>query len=747
MSQRTQSQAKQNGATSFSPVASGVLQRQCACGAHTTGGDCESCGKKNLALQRKIQNSELGAQRSDTVPPIVHEVLRSPGQPLDAATRAFMEPRFGHDFGSVRVHTDVRAAESARAVNALAYTVGRDVVFGAGWSTQDTTAGKRLLAHELTHVVQQAPFAAFSGSPIVGDASDAYEVEADQVAARLTEDTGESVRVRQTGRGGVLRRFSSGEHELIGKKAYDKAFTNVQVVSTGQPAPAIDVSFIQELRSFNFRTKGGRAFTYGQVVAEADNVASFEMMEDERLHRSSSGVNIPIISPLLNPVWDWIGDNTHYLDLASRNRTHFHPHNYLSYQPWHWQALKTMNRAWQLIQQANQISREVRALLTRYHAEDRRGRQALAELDTLDGKTTPRTSELDRMVDSALNQMTALLAQAKSKQEQYQKVKTQANNLALRAMAMNGFGDHFLTDAFAAGHIVTPRKELLDEYTTRFLGVIPVGGVLKCSNIPSLAWHDLDNMYGVQVDNLNGDSWLTYGDDYADKDTPKGRSLSPTLEHVVDATAVSIGQMWQAAGGQMPSDLMPVLKYIPRPTWDHYPAWNPSEWDRQLRFAAGEQIETNYDAMLAAPQGRAEKPGETVPNPKGHSVGSGLLSARATCLNLVSAFGYDDFVVPILARVKGEYNQRYFTGASSQVVSPDEKPVAQESVTGNVVLGSILGGLGGVLGGALLGGLIGGPVSAIIGGAIGLVAGFLVGGFIGGLTGKRRDETPASEKG
>lgn len=89
------------------------------------------------------------------VPAIVHEVLRSPGQPLDPATRSEMEPRFGRDFGPVRVHTDARAAESARSVGALAYTVGRDVVFGTGQYAPGTVAGARLLAHELTHVVQQ----------------------------------------------------------------------------------------------------------------------------------------------------------------------------------------------------------------------------------------------------------------------------------------------------------------------------------------------------------------------------------------------------------------------------------------------------------------------------------------------------------------------------------------------------------------------------------------------------------------
>ena len=62
----------------------------------------------------------------------MHQALRSPGQPLDHATRAYFEPRFGHDFSQVRVHTDDRAAASARAVNARAYAVGREIVFAAG---------------------------------------------------------------------------------------------------------------------------------------------------------------------------------------------------------------------------------------------------------------------------------------------------------------------------------------------------------------------------------------------------------------------------------------------------------------------------------------------------------------------------------------------------------------------------------------------------------------------------------------
>jgi hypothetical protein len=85
----------------------------------------------------------------------VHEVLRSSGQPLDPATRAYMEPRFAHNFGNVRVHNDTRAAYSARAVNARAYTVGQQIVFGTNQFAPTTYHGRALLAHELAHAIQQ----------------------------------------------------------------------------------------------------------------------------------------------------------------------------------------------------------------------------------------------------------------------------------------------------------------------------------------------------------------------------------------------------------------------------------------------------------------------------------------------------------------------------------------------------------------------------------------------------------------
>lgn len=97
----------------------------------------------------------LGRLGADGLPASVQEVVRSPGQPLDQATRAAMEPQFGHDLSPVRIHTGAKAAESAREVEARAYTMGSDIVFSPGQFAPGTREGRGLLGHELTHAVQQ----------------------------------------------------------------------------------------------------------------------------------------------------------------------------------------------------------------------------------------------------------------------------------------------------------------------------------------------------------------------------------------------------------------------------------------------------------------------------------------------------------------------------------------------------------------------------------------------------------------
>ncbi len=106
---------------------------------------------RTLGLSRSVKDGEAG----EFAPAMVDEVLRAPGQPLDASTSALFEPRFGRSFSDVRIHASGLAAESASAVGAAAYTVGNDVVFGAGRYAPNTAAGDHLLAHELTHVVHQ----------------------------------------------------------------------------------------------------------------------------------------------------------------------------------------------------------------------------------------------------------------------------------------------------------------------------------------------------------------------------------------------------------------------------------------------------------------------------------------------------------------------------------------------------------------------------------------------------------------
>ena len=135
----------------------GDLRRKCDC-VDAAGGECGACRETRLRRQcttNSVNPAEPSAEGQ--APAIVHEVLRSPGQPLDPSTRAFFEGRFGVDFARIRIHADSKARESVRAVNALAYTVGQHIAFAPGRYSPESSEGRRLIAHELTHSVQQLP--------------------------------------------------------------------------------------------------------------------------------------------------------------------------------------------------------------------------------------------------------------------------------------------------------------------------------------------------------------------------------------------------------------------------------------------------------------------------------------------------------------------------------------------------------------------------------------------------------------
>lgn len=145
MQMETPSVQKKSGADSFfssSPVSITPLQRK-----------CDNCKEEEKMQRKEIDREELTADNN-----IENYVggLQSGGQPLPNEARNFYEPRFGYDFSNVKIHTDNVAAKSAQSINALAYTAGNNIVFNNGQYTPGTDSGKKLIAHELTHVVQQS---------------------------------------------------------------------------------------------------------------------------------------------------------------------------------------------------------------------------------------------------------------------------------------------------------------------------------------------------------------------------------------------------------------------------------------------------------------------------------------------------------------------------------------------------------------------------------------------------------------
>jgi hypothetical protein len=169
--------------SSWGPRGGVLLQRKCACGKH--GANEQTCAECSA---KKVQRAFRSKGSIPSISPTVQQVVDSPGSPLDSSTRVQMEQHFGQDFSGVRIHTDAQAAQSADAVDALAYTMGSNIVFGRGQYAPSTPEGRKLVAHELTHVVQQSGHGA--GTTDHG----AAEAEAESVAANLPSRRSDVVR-------------------------------------------------------------------------------------------------------------------------------------------------------------------------------------------------------------------------------------------------------------------------------------------------------------------------------------------------------------------------------------------------------------------------------------------------------------------------------------------------------------------------------------------------------------------------
>jgi len=172
-----------------------------------------------MHLQKTAGNASVSAALEEQEPSLVKDVEGSGGgAPLDRDTRGFMESRLGADFGDVRIHSDARATESARSVQAHAYTVGNDVVFQSGKYAPETDGGKRTLAHELTHVVQQrsgpVDGSEAPGGIKISHPSDRFEQAAERSADQvMSAGPGPSP---IAGAAGAVQREAEEEEELQG---------------------------------------------------------------------------------------------------------------------------------------------------------------------------------------------------------------------------------------------------------------------------------------------------------------------------------------------------------------------------------------------------------------------------------------------------------------------------------------------------------------------------------------------------
>jgi len=171
-----------------------------------------------MHLQKTAGNASVSAALEEQEPSLVKDVVGSGGgSPLARDTRGFMESRLGADFSDVRVHTDGKAAESARSVQAYAYTVGNDVVFQSDKYAPDSDSGQRMLAHELTHVVQQRS-GPVDGTPAAGGIkvshpSDSFEQAAESTADRVMSS--QAVPTPMTGAPSSVQRVAPEEEEPL----------------------------------------------------------------------------------------------------------------------------------------------------------------------------------------------------------------------------------------------------------------------------------------------------------------------------------------------------------------------------------------------------------------------------------------------------------------------------------------------------------------------------------------------------
>jgi hypothetical protein len=427
------------------------------------------------------------------------------GEPLDTEVRRQMEAYLAADFSRVRVHTGPEAAESARSLNARAFTVGTDIAFGAGQYSPSTRAGRQVLSHELAHVVQQGSDRAVT--PRRGLAPAAAEREARDVGRGASGAGPGHPPVRPSSDAvGHIQHFDSFEHIQLGDTAAGGPTGYILLDCHARDLPQHATPTVgwpsDWIRRYAAGTPDQRraiteGLTYGEIVAfsgdmyadiDSRTMATSVVGTMQRINRASLAEIYDLI-PLLHSRSASTGQleeatGGRYISLAAHNVSHF--------------------------------------------ANVSGGRNNLQTWR--DGHA-------------------AALTLARS-------------GNANAAWAMNAAADHFLTDAFASGHLRPDRAHDV---------------LSKRGNIRSKVLHDLDNEHGVAVHNLRGDHWTQYGDDHLNDaaDTDGRRYAREAVEASKADIQAALSAAGHGPGGPGPSGSYAAEKIVPI-----VDTWSANRWGR-----------------------------------------------------------------------------------------------------------------------------------------------------------------------
>jgi len=275
----------------------------CSCAGGSES--CERCEETGPRVQlfadgnqpgREIYGDEAGTLQAASAamprtegrkaPDIVEDVTGGPGQPLDHSCRRFMETQFGHDFGNVRIHTGAQAAASAESLNALAYTAGQHIVFSPDSYAPATRSGRALLAHELTHVVQQL------GSRNAPTATPSRVQRAEKFGTKVTEPAG-----TRSPFSTVSATFDGDIFEMVGDgKTIVKASGQSGHPNQVDPADATackglpDDSYLNNSRYVGIKDKG--PIPEGTFTFRHSDMVTFSAMEDAKMALAQPGTYV-----------------------------------------------------------------------------------------------------------------------------------------------------------------------------------------------------------------------------------------------------------------------------------------------------------------------------------------------------------------------------------------------------------------------------------------------------------------------